>query len=92
MYVDEAGFPSSEVRRHERKSIEQRATVPVPRPSHITMCASVFNNGVLCHIATIGPYNTENLITSLDTEYKGLVPGGLVKPGMTVSSFQTMLP
>ncbi len=67
IFVDEAGFNLCKVRRRGRNIIGQRATVTVPgqRGANITMCAAISNDGVLCHIPTIDPYNTERLITFL---------------------------
>ncbi|KAK0149246.1 hypothetical protein N1851_000002 [Merluccius polli] len=68
IFVDEAGFNLTKVRRRGRNIIGHRATVTVPgqRGANITMCAAISNDGVLCHIPTVGPYNTERLITFLD--------------------------
>ncbi|KAK0133843.1 hypothetical protein N1851_030625 [Merluccius polli] len=61
------GFNLTKVRRRGRNIIGHRATVTVPgqRGANITMCAAISNDGVLCHIPTVGPYNTERLITFL---------------------------
>ncbi|KAL0149612.1 hypothetical protein M9458_055139, partial [Cirrhinus mrigala] len=48
IFVDEVGFNLCKVRRRRR--------------NNITMCAAISNDGVLCHIPTIGPYNTERLL------------------------------
>ncbi|KAI2644808.1 Variable charge X-linked protein 3B [Labeo rohita] len=85
----EAGFNLCKVRRCGRNIIGQRATVTVPgqRGANITMCAAISNDGVLCHIPTIGPYNTERLITFLDALKKILIPPeerGLLRPGMAL--------
>ncbi|RXN35104.1 hypothetical protein ROHU_003837 [Labeo rohita] len=89
IFVDEAGFNLCKVRRRGRNIIGQRATVTVPgqRGANITMCAAISNDGVLCHIPTIGPYNTERLITFLDALKEILIPPeerGLLRPGMTL--------
>ena len=89
IFVDEAGFNLCKVRRRGRNIIGQRATVTVPgqRGANITMCAAISNDGVLCHIPTIGPYNTERLITFLDALKDLLIPleeRGLLRPGMTL--------
>ncbi|XP_018949691.2 uncharacterized protein LOC109078969 [Cyprinus carpio] len=89
IFVDEAGFNLCKVRRRGRNIIGQRATVTVPgqRGANITMCAAISNDGVLCHIPTIGPYNTERLITFLDALKELLIPPeerGLLRPGMTL--------
>ncbi|XP_042618998.1 uncharacterized protein LOC109102581 [Cyprinus carpio] len=86
IFVDEAGFNLCKVRRRGRNIIGQRATVTVPgqRGANITMCAAISNDGVLCHIPTIGPYNTERLITFLDALKELLIPPeerGLLRPG-----------
>ncbi|XP_039899474.1 uncharacterized protein LOC120740972 [Simochromis diagramma] len=94
IYVDEAGFNLAKGRRHGRNRIGQRATTEVPgqRGGNITMCAAISDNGVLTHIPLLGPYNTQHLLTFLDTLYRDLVPenergGGQlskVKPGLCV--------
>lgn len=38
------------------------------------MGAAISENGVLMHIPIIGPYNTERLVTSLDTLYRDRRP------------------
>lgn len=47
--------------------IGQRAIVAVPgqRGGNITLCAAISNHGVLHHHATLGPYNTQRLLTFL---------------------------
>ncbi|KAL6458786.1 hypothetical protein MHYP_G00322580 [Metynnis hypsauchen] len=67
IYMDEAGFNLTK-RSH-------RATVDVPgqRGGNITMGAAISENGVLTHIPIIGPYNTEHLVTFLDTLYRDLI-------------------
>ncbi|XP_007232845.3 uncharacterized protein LOC125799434 [Astyanax mexicanus] len=87
IYVDEAGFNLCKVRRRGRNLIGNRATITVPgqRGANITMCAAISNDGVLCHIPTIGPYNTERLIAFLNALYDILIPPqerGLLRPGM----------
>ncbi|KAL0198989.1 hypothetical protein M9458_007529, partial [Cirrhinus mrigala] len=87
IYVDEAGFNLSKVRRRGRNLIGYRATITVPgqRGANITMCAAISNDGVLCHIPTIGPYNPERLITFLNALHESLIPPeerGLLRPGM----------
>ncbi|KAK0131197.1 hypothetical protein N1851_034102 [Merluccius polli] len=87
IFVDEAGFNLTKVRRRGRNIIGHRATVTAPgqRGANITMCAAISNDGVLCHIPTVGPYNTERLITFLDALRHRLIPpqeGGLLRPGM----------
>lgn len=87
IYVDEAGFNLSKVRRRGRNLIGHRAAITVPgqRGANITMCAAISNDGVLCHIPTIGPYNTERLITFLNAIHERLIPPeerGPLRPGM----------
>ncbi|RXN37537.1 hypothetical protein ROHU_001965 [Labeo rohita] len=87
IYVDEAGFNLSKVKRHGRNLVGYRATITVPgqRGANITMCAAISNDGVLCHIPAIGPYNTERLITFLNALHERLIPPeerGLLRPGM----------
>ncbi len=89
IFVDEADFNLCKVRRRGRNIIGQRATVTVPgqRGANITMCAAISNDGVLCHIPTIGPYNTERLITFLDALKEILIPPeerGLLRAGMSL--------
>ncbi|XP_019213039.2 uncharacterized protein LOC109201840 [Oreochromis niloticus] len=76
IYVDEAGFNLAKGRRRGRNRIGQRATTEVPgqRGGNITMCAAISDNGVLTHIPLLGPYNTQHLLTFLDTLYRDLVP------------------
>ncbi len=74
IYTDEAGFNLTKRRRRGRNIIDHRATVDVPdqRGGNITMGAAISENGVLTHIPIIGPYNTERLVTFLDTLYRDL--------------------
>ena len=76
IYVDEAGLNLTKHRRRGRNIICHRATVDVPgqRGGNITMGAAISENGVLTHIPLIGPYNTERLVTFLDTLYRDLIP------------------
>ncbi|CAK6982700.1 uncharacterized protein LOC122873078, partial [Scomber scombrus] len=69
IYMDEAGFNLTKHRRSGRNIIGHRATVDVPgqRSGNITIGAAMSENGVLTHIPIIGPYNTERLVTFLDT-------------------------
>lgn len=48
----------------------------------ISLCAAISENGVSTHIPNIGPYNTQKLLTFLDTLYRDLIPeneGGLIR-------------
>ncbi len=76
IYLDEAGFNLAKGRRHGRNRIGQRATIFVPgqRGGNITMCAAISENGVLTHIPRLGPYNTQHLLTCLDTLYRDIIP------------------
>ncbi|XP_026213312.1 uncharacterized protein LOC113160317 isoform X1 [Anabas testudineus] len=79
IYMDEAGFNLTKCRRRGRNIIGHRATVDVPgqRGGNITTGAAICDvviNGVLTHIPIIGPYNTEHLITFLETLYRDLIP------------------
>ncbi len=67
--MDEAGFNLSKRKRRGWNIIGHRATVDVPcqRGGNITMGAAISENGVLMHIPIIVPYNTERLVTFLDT-------------------------
>ena len=69
IYVDEAGFNLTKHRRRGRNIIGYRATVHVPgqRDGNIAIGAAISENGVLTLIPIIGPYNTERLVTFLDT-------------------------
>ncbi len=51
-----------------RNVIGQRAVVNVPgqRGGNITLCAAISVQGVLHHHATLGPYNTGQIIAFLD--------------------------
>ncbi|KAJ8351661.1 hypothetical protein SKAU_G00231370 [Synaphobranchus kaupii] len=76
IYVDEAGFNLSKVRRRGKDIIGQRDTINVPgqRWGNITMCAAISRDGVMPHIPTIGPYNSACLITFLDALYDRRLP------------------
>lgn len=67
IFVDEAGFNLAKRRRRGRNIIGQRAIVEVPgqRGGNVTLCAAISNHGVLHRHATLGPYNTEHLLTFL---------------------------
>ncbi|XP_049336457.1 uncharacterized protein LOC125802431 [Astyanax mexicanus] len=67
IYMDEAGFNLTKRRRRGRNVIGQRAIVTVPgqRGGNVTLCAAISNHGVLHHHATLGPYNTQHLLTFL---------------------------
>ncbi|KAI2643760.1 hypothetical protein ROHU_027153 [Labeo rohita] len=82
-----SSFNLSKVRRRGRNLIGYRATITVPgqRGANITMCAAISNDGVLCHIPAIGPYNTERLIPFLNALHERLIPPeerGLLRAGM----------
>ncbi len=74
--MDEADFNLTKRRRRGRNIIGHRATVDVPgqRGGKLNMSAAISENGVLTHIPIIGPYNTERLVTFLDTLYRDLIP------------------
>ncbi|XP_028654701.1 uncharacterized protein LOC114649369 [Erpetoichthys calabaricus] len=76
VYMDEAGFNLAKGRRRGRNLIGQRATVDVlgKRGGNITMCAAISDNGVHTHIPLVGPYNTQHLLTFLNTLYRDLIP------------------
>ncbi len=38
------------------------------------MCTAISENGVLTHIPRLGPYNTQHLLTFLDTLYRDVIP------------------
>ena len=48
--------------------------MPGQRDGNITIGAAISKNDVLTHIPIIGPYNTERLVTFLDTLYRDLIP------------------
>ncbi|XP_023817458.1 uncharacterized protein LOC110016218 isoform X1 [Oryzias latipes] len=68
IYMDEAGFNLTKCRRRGRNIIGHRATADVPGQR------AICDNGVLTHIPIIGLYNTEHLITFLETLYRDLIP------------------
>lgn len=76
IYLDEAGFNLAKGRRRGRNRIGRRATIDVPgqRGGNITMCAAISENGILTHIPHLGPYNTQHLLTFLDTLYRDIIP------------------
>ena len=76
IYINEAGFNLAKGRRRGRNRIGQRATIDVPgqRGGNVTMCAAISENGVLTHSRLLGPYNTQHLLTFLDTLYRTVVP------------------
>ncbi|KAK0153557.1 hypothetical protein N1851_004664 [Merluccius polli] len=71
IYIDEAGFNLSKVRRRGRNVIGQRAIISVPgqRGGNITLCAAITQNGVLHRHANMGPYKTPHILTFLDRVY-----------------------
>lgn len=87
VFVDEAGFNLAKGRRRGRNLIGHRATIGTPgqRGGNITMCAAISENGVSTHIPHIGPYNTQLLLSFLNTLYRDLIPEhqrGLVRPDL----------
>lgn len=58
--------------------------VDVPGQQYtVTMCAAISKNGVVTHISSLGPYNTQKLLILLDRLYSDLIPEnerGLVGP------------
>ena len=72
VFVDEAGFNLAKGRRRGRNIIGHRATVDVP--GNITMCAAISENGVATHIPSLGPYNTQKLLSFLDRLHFDLIP------------------
>lgn len=68
IFIDEAGFNLTKVRRRGRNIIGHRAILNVPgqRGGNITMCAAITQNGVLHRHANLGPYNTAHILTFLD--------------------------
>ena len=63
IYIDEAGFNLSKVRRRGRNIIGHRAIISVPgqRGGNITLCAGIAQNGVLLRHANMGPYSTPHI-------------------------------
>jgi hypothetical protein len=76
IYVGEAGSNLAKTRGRGRNIIGHRAIInaPVQRGGNITMCAAISQNSVLHHHAILGPYNTANIITFLDTLHNRLTP------------------
>ncbi|KAK0133507.1 hypothetical protein N1851_030967 [Merluccius polli] len=76
IYLDEAGFNLAKRRIRGRNRSGQRATIDVAgqQGGNITMCAAISENGVLTHIPRLGPYNTQHLLTFLDTLYRDIIP------------------
>ncbi|XP_058622348.1 uncharacterized protein LOC131533897 isoform X2 [Onychostoma macrolepis] len=73
-YVDEAGFNLAKTRRRGHNNVVgPRAVVNVPgqRGGNITLCAAISVQGVLRHRATLGPYNTGQIIAFLDALHAG---------------------
>ncbi|RXN12035.1 insertion element IS630 putative 39 kDa -like protein [Labeo rohita] len=68
IYVDEAGFNLAKTKRQARNVVGQWAVVNVPgqRSGNITLCAAISVQGDLHHHATLGPYNTGQIIAFLD--------------------------
>ncbi|XDV47331.1 hypothetical protein PO909_016999 [Leuciscus waleckii] len=68
IYVDEAGFNLAKTRRLGCNVVGQRAVVNVPgqRGGNITLCAAISVQRVLHHHATLGPYNTGQIIAFVD--------------------------
>lgn len=68
IYMDEAGFNLTKRRRRGRNVIGHRAIVGVPgqRGGNVTLCAAISNHGVVHHHANLGPYNTHQLLISLN--------------------------
>ena len=60
-----------------------RVDVPGQRGGNITMCTAISENGVVTHIPSLGPYNTQKLLVFLDRLHSDLIPlheGDLVGP------------
>lgn len=85
--MDAAGFNLCKVRRHGRNLIGHRATISVPgqRGANVAMCAAICNNGILCSLPTMGPYNSDRLIIFLVSLRDKLIPAeerGVLRAGM----------
>ncbi|KAI2664128.1 Movement protein [Labeo rohita] len=68
IYVDEAGFNQAKTRCRGRNVVGPRGVVNVPDQcgGNVTLCAAISVQGVLHHHATLGPYNTGQIIAILD--------------------------
>lgn len=68
IFIDEAGFNLTKMRRRGRNIIGQRAIVhgPGQRGGNITLCAAISFRGLLHHHSKIGAYNTQHIIAFLD--------------------------
>ncbi|KAK3544667.1 hypothetical protein QTP86_026087 [Hemibagrus guttatus] len=68
IFINEAGFNLTKVRRRGRNIIGHRAILNVPgqRGGNNTMCAAITQNGILHRHAKLGPYNMAHIITFLD--------------------------
>ena len=68
IFMDEAGFNLAKRRWCGRNVVGHRATVDVPsqRGGNITMCAAISENGVVTHIPSLGPYNTQKVLVFSD--------------------------
>ncbi len=68
IYIDEAGFNLTTVRRRGRNIFGHCAIVNVPgqHGGNITLCAAITQNGVLHRHANLGPYSTYLILTFLD--------------------------
>ena len=66
-----------------RRARGARVDVPGQRGGNITMCTAISENGVVTHIPSLGPYNTQKLLVFLDRLHSDLIPlheRGLVGP------------
>jgi len=65
--MDEAGFNLTNKRRRGRNVIGHLAIVGVPgeRDGNVALCAAI-SNGVVNRHANLGPYNTPQLLISLN--------------------------
>ncbi|XP_051505235.1 uncharacterized protein LOC127412695 isoform X2 [Myxocyprinus asiaticus] len=74
IFVDEAGFNLTKRRQRGCNIIGQRTLVDVSgqHEGNVTLCAAISNHGLLHHHATLGPYNTQRLLTFLDGLWKAL--------------------
>ncbi len=68
IYIGEAGFNLTTVRRRGRNIFGHWAIVNVPgqRGGNITLCVAITQNGVLHRHANLGPYSTYLILTFLD--------------------------
>lgn len=67
IFIEEAGFNLTKVRRNRRSITSHRAIVNVPGQcdGNIMMCAAITQNRVIHCQANLGPYNAGHILTFL---------------------------